>query len=131
MSQFLERFRRKRELFFLKVKPLHPISSVYQICEINIVHFLRMMKPKVIIYMKMYKLCLKILFICFWLHWVLIAACWLSPIAASGSDSPWGHAGFSLGWLLLLQSTGSRCSGFSCGMQAQYLWLVGSRVWAQ
>ena len=37
--------------------------------------------------------------------------------------------GFSLWWLLLLQSMGSRCTGFSsCGMQ---LWLVGSRVQAQ
>ena len=37
-------------------------------------------------------------------------------------------AGFSLWWLLLLQSTGSRLTGFSsCGAQAQQLWLVGSR----
>ena len=41
-------------------------------------------------------------------------------------------AGFSLRWLLLLQSTGSRCAGFSsCGMWAQQLWLVGSRAQAQ
>ena len=39
--------------------------------------------------------------------------------------------GFSLWWLLLLQSTGSRCTGFSsCGSQPQ-LWLAGSRAQAQ
>ena len=36
---------------------------------------------------------------------------------------------FSLQWLLLLQSTGSRHTGFDqCSLQAVYLWLVGSRV---
>ena len=40
--------------------------------------------------------------------------------------------GFSLQWLLLLRSVGSRCAGFSsCGTQAQQLWLTGSRVQAQ
>ena len=39
---------------------------------------------------------------------------------------------FSLRWLLLLWSMGSRCEGFSsCGMQCQQLWFVGSRVQAQ
>ena len=38
-------------------------------------------------------------------------------------------AGFSLQWLLLLQSTGSRHTGFnSCSMWAQQLWLSGSRA---
>ena len=33
---------------------------------------------------------------------------------------------FSLQWLLLLQSMGSRCVGFiRCGTQAQYLWRTG------
>ena len=40
--------------------------------------------------------------------------------------------GFSLPWLLLLQSTDSRRTGFSnCGSQAQQFWLVGSRAQAQ
>ena len=40
--------------------------------------------------------------------------------------------GFLWWWLLLLQSAGFRHAGFSsCGMQAQQLWLVGSRVQAQ
>ena len=40
--------------------------------------------------------------------------------------------GFSLWWLLLLRSTGSRCAGFSsCGTRARQLWLAGSRVQAQ
>ena len=40
--------------------------------------------------------------------------------------------GFSLRWLLLLRSMGSKCTGFSsCGTQAQQLWLAGSRAQAQ
>ena len=42
------------------------------------------------------------------------------------------HGLFSLQWLLLLQSRGSRHAGFStCGTWAQQLWLAGSRVQAQ
>ena len=43
----------------------------------------------------------------------------------------WGYSslrcmGVPLQWLLLLQSTGSRCMGFSsCGVQAQQLWCTG------
>ena len=55
----------------------------------------------------------------FWLHWVLISACGLSLVAASGSYSSLQCAGFSLWWLFLLRSTGSRCTGSSsCGPQA-------------
>ena len=43
-----------------------------------------------------------------------------SLVAASGGYSSLWCAGFSLWWLLLLRSTGSRCAGFSsCGTQAQ------------
>ena len=56
----------------------------------------------------------------------------LSLVAVSGGYSLLLCAGFSLRWLLLLWSTGSRCVGFSsCGMRAQQLWLAGSRVQAQ
>ena len=56
----------------------------------------------------------------FWLHWVFVAVCGLSLVAASGGYSSLRCAGSSLQWLLLLQSTGSRHVGFSsCGMQAQ------------
>ena len=55
----------------------------------------------------------------FWLHWVFIAALGLSLVAASGGYSLLWCAGFSLQWLLLLRSTGSRCMGFSsCGSRA-------------
>ena len=55
-----------------------------------------------------------------------------SLVAASRGYSSLWCTGFSLQWLLLLQSTGSRCTGFSsCGTRAQQLWLVGSRVQAQ
>ena len=50
----------------------------------------------------------------------LVAACWLSLVAASGVHSSLRCADFSLRWLLLLWSTGSRRLGFSsCGTWAQ------------
>ena len=55
-----------------------------------------------------------------------------SLVAAWEGYSLLRWAGFSLWWLLLLWSTGSRHVGFSsCGTQAQQLWLTGSRVQAQ
>ena len=61
-----------------------------------------------------------ILLIYFWLCWVFVAAHGLSLVAASGGYSSLWCAGFSLQWLLLLRSTGSRRAGFrSCGMRAQ------------
>ena len=59
---------------------------------------------------------LKILFIYFWLHWVFVAGCQLSLVAASKA-TPWLWCmGFSLWWILLLQSTGSVAvvHGLSC-----------------
>ena len=59
------------------------------------------------------------LIIYFWLCWIFVAVRGLSLVAASGSYSSLWWAGFSLRWLLLLRSTGSRCAGFSsCGMRA-------------
>ena len=52
-------------------------------------------------------------FIYLWLHWVFIAARGLSLVAASGGYSSLSCAGFSLRWLLLVQSTGSSRTGFS------------------
>ena len=58
-------------------------------------------------------------FIYFWLRWVFVAARGLSLVAASRGYSSLRCAGFSLRWLLLLQSTGSRPAGFSsCGTWA-------------
>ena len=66
------------------------------------------------------------LFIYFWLRWVFAAAHRLSLVAASGGYSSLWCVGFSLWWLLLLQSTGSRRLGFSsCGTRAQQLWHTG------
>ena len=60
------------------------------------------------------------LFIIFWLHWVFAAARGLSLVVASGGCSSLRCAGFSLRWLLLLQSTDSKCAVFSsCGSQTQ------------
>ena len=58
-----------------------------------------------------YKFTYFILFIYFWLCWVFVAACGLSLVAASGGYSSLQCAGFSLQWLLLLWSTGSRHAG--------------------
>ena len=72
------------------------------------------------------------LFICFWLCWVFVAVRGFSLVAVSGGYSSLQCMGFSLQWLLLLWSTGSRHTGFSsCGPQAQQLWLLGSRAQAQ
>ena len=59
------------------------------------------------------------LFIYLWLHWVFITLCGLSLVAASRGYSSLQFPGFSLWWLLLLRSTGSRHAGFSsCGTRA-------------
>ena len=73
------------------------------------------------------------LFIYFWLRWVFVAARELSLVVVSrGYSSLWCAVFFSLQWLLMLRSTGSRRAGFSsCGSRAQQLWLVGSRAQAQ
>ena len=59
------------------------------------------------------------LFIYFWLCWVFVAKHWLFLVAASGGCSSLRYMGFSLQWLLLLRSLGSRRAGVSsCGAQA-------------
>ena len=69
------------------------------------------------------------IYLFFWLCWVSAAALRLSLVASSGGYSSLQCTGFSLRWLLLLQSTGSRRASFSsCGTQAQQLWLTGSRA---
>ena len=61
--------------------------------------------------------------------WVFIVVHGLSLVAASGGYSSFQCTGFSLWWLLLLQSMGSRCVGFSsCSMWVQWLWHTGSVV---
>ena len=61
-----------------------------------------------------------ILFIYFWLRWLFVVARGLSLVAASGGYFSLWWVGFSLQWLLLLWSTGSRHVGFSsCVTQAQ------------
>ena len=52
----------------------------------------------------------------FWLHWVFIAASGLSLAVASKGYSSLRYTGFSLLWLLFLQSTGSRV------LKLQQLW---------
>ena len=47
----------------------------------------------------------------FWLRWVFVAVCRLSLVVASRDYSSLQCTGFSLQWLLLLWSTGSRHAG--------------------
>ena len=47
-----------------------------------------------------------------WPCWVFTAV-WISLAAVSRGYLPLPHMGFSLRWLLLLQSSGPRCKGFS------------------
>ena len=55
----------------------------------------------------------------FCLHWAFVAARRLSLVVVSGGHSSLWRTGFSLQWLLLLQSTGSMRVGFSsCGSWA-------------
>ena len=71
-------------------------------------------------------------FIYFWLCWVFVATCRLSLVAASRGYSSLWCMGFSLRWLLLFPSVGSRRMGCSSwGTRAQQLWHVGSRAQAQ
>ena len=78
------------------------------------------------------------LFIYFWLRWVFVAAHGLSLVVASGGYSSLWCVGFSLQWLLLLQSTGSRHVGSvvvahglsSCGSRALEHRLSSCGAWA-
>ena len=57
-----------------------------------------------------------IYFFYFWLHWVFVVVRGLSLVVASGGYSWLPCKDFSLRWLLLLRSTGSKRTGFSsCG----------------
>ena len=71
-----------------------------------------------------YLLFLKYKFIYFWLRWVFVAVRGLSLVVSSGGYSSLWCTGFSLRWLLSLQSMSSRCVGFSsCGS-----WALGHRL---
>ena len=62
---------------------------------------------------------------------LFISGCVGSSLPCAGCSSLW-CPGFSLRWLLLLQSTGSRCVGFSsCGSRAVECRLssCGTRAW--
>ena len=73
------------------------------------------------------------LFLCiyFWLYWVFVAARGLSLVAASRGYSLLRCSGFSLWWLLLLQSMGSRHAGFSVvarGLSSCGSWALERRL---
>ena len=69
--------------------------------------------------MRCLSLARSVLIIYFWLRWVFIAALGLPLVVASRGYSLLRCAGFSLRWLLLLRSMGSRRAGFiRCGSRA-------------
>ena len=72
-----------------------------------------------------------ILFIYFWLRWLYLAVCMLSLVVASRGYSSLQCMGFSLRWLLLLRSMGSRHAGVrSCGSRALERRLSSCGAWA-
>ena len=93
----------------------------YQICALQVfspfVAYLSYTSENTIFILKVF---LKFIYcIYFWLHWVFVAVHGLSLVAVSGGYSSLWCTGFSLRWLLLLQSMGSRRPGFrGCGSQA-------------
>ena len=71
------------------------------------------------------------LFIYLWLHWVFVAEHRLSLVVAGRGSSLLWCMSFSLQWLLLLQSTSSRRTGFSsCGLWALERRLSSCGAWA-
>ena len=69
---------------------------------------------------ELYSFFFLIIFFFFWLRRVFVFVHGLSLVVASGGYSSLRCKGFSLWWLLLLRSTGSRRMGFSsCGTRAQ------------
>ena len=108
-------------LFFsllLGILSLYLWFSAASLCQTEVRIFFLILK--IFIYLFIY------LFIYFWLHWVFVAVHGLSLVAASRGYSSLRCTGFSLQWLLLLWSTGSRRAGFSsCGSQAQLFMACG------
>ena len=67
----------------------------------------------------------------FWLRCVFTAARRLSLVAASGGYSSLRCAGFSVRWLLLLRSMGSRHTGFSSCSTREIAFDCPQNVWRQ
>ena len=98
---------------------LIPHPHAIHIFEKNIFHKYIQLRFKYMLFFWIFslqQLCLNFIlfyFYYFWLHWVFVAARGLSLVAGSGGYSFLRCTGFSLRWLLLLRSTGSRHMGFS------------------
>ena len=72
---------------------------------------------------------LKYVFVHFWLCWVFVALHGLSQVVESRGSATLPCMGLSLWWLLLLQTTGSRCTGSSCcGTEIRWSSLLGPRA---
>ena len=71
------------------------------------------------------------MYIYFWLHWVFVAACGLSLVAASGGYSLLWCTDFSLQWLLLCgaQPLGARASVVVAhGLSSSGSWALERRL---
>ena len=94
-------------------------------CQIYVYvfHILCFLLLAIFILLKSFKVFVLFCLFYFWLFWVFTDLRKLSLAAASGGYSLLRYMGFSLQWLLLLQGTGSRHTGFnSWGMLAQLWW---------
>ena len=130
----------------------YPSAILYMLQAIYIKHLYKALEFCILFYILRIQICNKIIliqkfyglksvfleelvflkFVYFWLRWVFVAVCGLPLVAARGGYSSLRCAGFSLRWLHLQQSTGSRQAGFtSCSVRAQQLWLEGCREQAQ
>ena len=86
-------------------------------------HFVQRQEPlKVFLFFFLINFFFNFLIFIFWLRWVFVAARGLSLVAASGGYSSLWCAGFSLRWLLLLRSTGSRSEERRVGKECRSRW---------
>ena len=128
---------RKHFVLILEITSFHSLTPVSQLvtsdcpCHLNLPFLKFFLNTLPFLFLKCRyssffkkKIYVFILFISFWLRWVFLAACVLSLVAASRGYSSLWCAGFSLWWLFLLRSSGSRHAGFSsCGLWALERWL--------
>ena len=135
---------RKHFVLILEITSFHSLTPVSQLvtsdcpCHLNL-PFLKFFlnttflvpEMQILLFFFFFLIYVFILFISFWLRWVFLAACVLSLVAASRGYSSLWCAGFSLWWLFLLRSSGSRHAGFSsCGLRALERWLSSCGAWA-
>ena len=82
---------------------------------VNTLGFLRHLHAASVVQVSFFLIFFKFIYLFLFLAVLGLCCCtWAFPSAGSGGYSSLRCAGFLLQWLLLLQSMGSRCAGFSC-----------------